>query len=51
MLGEIVRWYKKDSGEQATFQVKALQTRRQLRKLQKQKIEEAGKDFTTSVRS
>jgi tetratricopeptide (TPR) repeat protein len=51
MLGEIARWYKKDSAEQATFQVKALQTRRQFRQLRKQKIDEAAKKFTTSVRS
>jgi tetratricopeptide (TPR) repeat protein/arylsulfatase A-like enzyme len=49
MLGEVARWYKKDSGEQATFQVKALQTRRQLRELRNQKMEEAARDFTAFI--
>src|SRR6266513_822248 len=41
MLGEIARWHKKDPAEQALYQVKVLETRRQLTELRKQKAAEA----------
>jgi tetratricopeptide (TPR) repeat protein len=49
MLGEIARWYKKDSAEQALYQVKALEARRQLKELRKQKAAEvrAADSFST----
>ena len=40
MLGEIARWDKRDSAEQAVYQVKVLETRRRLRELRKQKAAE-----------
>src|SRR5205085_11904821 len=40
MLGEIARWHKKDGAEQAVYQVKALETRRRLMELRKQKAAE-----------
>src|SRR5205823_6872964 len=41
MLAEIARWNKKDPAEQAVYQVKVLETRRQLTELRKQKGAEA----------
>ena len=40
MLGEIARWHKRDSAEQAVYQVKALESRRRLKELRKQKAAE-----------
>jgi hypothetical protein len=40
MLGEIARWHKRDTAEQALYQVKALQSRRQPKKIRKQKAAE-----------
>jgi tetratricopeptide (TPR) repeat protein len=40
MLGEIARWHKRDPAETAFYQVKALETRRQLTELRKQKAAE-----------
>ena len=37
MLGEIARWHKRDFAEQALYQVKALESRRRLKELRKQK--------------
>jgi tetratricopeptide (TPR) repeat protein len=51
MLGEIARWYKRDPAEQAVYQVKVLESRRRLRKLRKQKIEQAGADLAASIRT
>jgi predicted Zn-dependent protease len=49
MLGEIARWYKKDAAEQAVYQVQLLESRRQLKELRKQKIEQAREALTTSA--
>jgi tetratricopeptide (TPR) repeat protein len=37
MLGEIARWHKRDSAEQAVYQVKALESRRRMKELRRQK--------------
>jgi tetratricopeptide (TPR) repeat protein len=42
MLGEIARWHKKDPAEQALYQVKTLEARRQLKELRKKKAAEVG---------
>jgi hypothetical protein len=42
MLGEIARWHKRDLTEQALYQVRVLETRRQLRELQRQKAAKVG---------
>ena len=41
MLGEIARWHKKDPAEQAVYQTKVLETRRQLTELRKRRAAEA----------
>jgi GTP1/Obg family GTP-binding protein len=38
MLSEIERWHKRDSAAQAVYQVKALESRRRLKELRKQKV-------------
>ena len=42
MLGEIARWHKKDSAEQALYQVAVLETRRRLKELRQQRASEMG---------
>jgi tetratricopeptide (TPR) repeat protein len=49
MLGEIARWHKRDPAEQAVYQVKALESRRRLKELRKQKS--AGTALVTSPRN
>jgi len=51
MLGEIARWHKRDHAEQALYQVKALESRRQLRELRTQKNSEFRAAPTSSNRS
>jgi GTP1/Obg family GTP-binding protein len=46
MLGEIARWHKRDSAEQAVYQVKAMESRRRLKELRRQKT--AGTAVVTS---
>src|SRR5262249_17818717 len=51
MLGEIARWHKRDPAEQALYQVKVLESRRQLRNLRRRKTSEFSAARTTSNRS
>src|SRR5205823_11748235 len=41
MLGEIARWHKRNSAEQALYQVKTLETRRRLMDHRKRKTKQA----------
>jgi tetratricopeptide (TPR) repeat protein len=49
MLGEIARWHKKDSAQQAVYQVKVQETRRRLTELRKQKTAEVHVAVATSA--
>ena len=51
MLGEIARWHKRDPAEQALYQVKALEARRRLKELRKQKVAEIGAPAAISTNS
>jgi tetratricopeptide (TPR) repeat protein len=42
MLGEIARWHKRDSAKQAFYQVRVIESRRQLRELREQKAADVG---------
>jgi tetratricopeptide (TPR) repeat protein len=51
MLGEIARWYKSDPAEQVLYQVKVLETRRQLAEIRKHKAAKIDAAHATSIHS